>query len=292
MKESDRVMPVRKRTALVDQRISRSRLSGEGLTERAQQLHQAPRPTSPNPSPVPEPTPAATIAKAPEVVAAAASAVVTPLALALGLGMPVMKEPTDDEDDVPSPRSGSVNILPPTPEPPRAPATEEGRVPDQPVPEAQDDEVLSPTAAILDQMESTGGTGEDSAIGSGLGGLRRAASGEASRLRGPRGARGPRPIPGRVPSNAGGSIASLSAVVPKEDENGQEVAKAVPTPTSVTCKFVHLGLPLELIRVAPIGDYAARRGKPSVGAGAVSGLFDSCGDADLGAVWTFYQGIC
>jgi hypothetical protein len=140
-----------------------------------------------------------------------------------------MREPIDDEDDV----SGPVNVIPPTPEPPLSgKAEEDGIVPDQPaVSEDQyvnEDDVLSPTAAILDQMESYAPT-EDTPVVTGTAGLKRAQSGEVSRLRGPRGARGPRPLPGRVPSHSGSaSIVSMGSIIGEAENIEPETGRVNP----------------------------------------------------------------
>ena len=159
---------MRKRTALVDQRISRSQL-GSGAP------------------PVP----------------------------ALGLGAPVMEEP-EEAPPIPKPisaprpvektqerpkkdtRPGPPVDMPSPPDspmegpfiPPAAPE-DDNRKPAF-IPPVEDQEVMSSPVepAIPSPSDATGASG-----------LKRATSGETSRLRGPRGARGPRPAPGRVSSS-------------------------------------------------------------------------------------------
>ena len=92
--ETGRVMPVRKRTTLVDQRISRSRLSSDAdrreLLEHQLTMQKPPRPSSPNTQPT------STSQSAPGPVAAPSRGMSATL---LDLGIPTFKEPEDDDDD-------------------------------------------------------------------------------------------------------------------------------------------------------------------------------------------------
>ncbi len=155
-------MPVRKRTALVDQRVSRSRLGAKAdpreLLEQQHALQNPPRAVSPSP-----------------IMSRLASA------SALGLGMPLRKGLEVQQQAI----EQSVKITPPTPQPPM----EEGRVPDPPDPEIpEDDSITSPTASILESMEMFASSGDaDAPVATGASGLKRATSGEVTRMRGPRG---------------------------------------------------------------------------------------------------------
>lgn len=193
--ESDRVMPVRKRTVLVDQRISRSRLSAETdpreLVEHQHALQNPPRVVSPSPT-----------------MTRMASATT------LGLGIPLSKQREPEKEAF---AESSVKVTPPTPQPP---AAEVEKVPDVPVPTfPEDDSITSPTASILDHMEMLNSPNDgDATVNTNTTALTRATSGEVTRMRGPRGerclrqtleplrrvlgARGPRPAPGRVPSQS------------------------------------------------------------------------------------------
>ncbi|KAK4684344.1 hypothetical protein P7C73_g5840, partial [Tremellales sp. Uapishka_1] len=190
-KDVDRVMPVRKRTALVDQRISRSRLSYE---------------------------------QDPQEV----------LASGLGTSRPVIEEPEPVEQGKRKEKEKEmVNVVPPTPEQP------------------SDERMVESPVVPMD------------GAGDGATGLKRAASGETSRLRGPRGARGPRPAPGRIVSHSNapsmGSIASSPT----------DPAIQTPAPAAADIKS-----PKEDVRPPPSlgavdpSDYAPRRGKGGASAGA------------------------
>ena len=188
--ESDRPMPVRKRTALVDQRISRSRLSGGGVDAHemleAQYTSQK-RASSPTPDAKPSPAIVTSSSGPPQLGNSI-----------LGLGEPVA--PPRGVEDIKTPINEvneSIKLIPPTPA-----QHEEPVIPEQPQAPAahEDDGVESPTAAYLQSMEA--GPGEEP-IATGGASVKRATSGEVSRLRGPRGARGPRPAPGRTTSHSG-----------------------------------------------------------------------------------------
>ncbi len=76
-------------------------------------------------------------------------------------------------------------MTPPTPQPP---GQEQGKLPDPLVPFLpEDDSITSPTASILESMETESSEG-DAAVASGASALKRASSGEVTRsMRGPRG---------------------------------------------------------------------------------------------------------
>ncbi|WRT69442.1 uncharacterized protein IL334_006428 [Kwoniella shivajii] len=229
-KESDRVMPIRKRTALVDQRISRSSLSGETDPQHLLELQHAMQHPQRAISPIPVKQ-----ENAPPQIAST-----------LGFGPPL-----EDLKPKESPKpQEEVKVVPPTPSPKpeenqedkpptfkepeydsRPTTPTEGFVPPAqttsynpltshtrsstptesfippPVSQAQVTESRAPTPS---GRESTVTEDEVIAGGAGSGGLKRATSGETSRLRGPRGARGPRPAGARVPSHTGApSITSI-----------------------------------------------------------------------------------
>ncbi|KAK8849456.1 hypothetical protein IAR55_004789 [Kwoniella newhampshirensis] len=206
-KDADRVMPVRKRTALVDQRISRSSLGSEADPQHLLELQHAKQHPQRGLSPV-----------------AAAPAPSTGLDFGPSLDeikKMVSREPED-----------AVKVVPPTPEPKtvrvdeKMPAFERSR-PSSVISEAPSRSTApSPTPSSTTKEDEAPGDGPfksvegqaiaasegDAAIGGGAAALKRGASGEASRLRGPRGARGPRPAPGRAPSHAANaSIASVGS---------------------------------------------------------------------------------
>jgi hypothetical protein len=182
------VMPVRKRTALVDQRISRSRLSSEtspqDLLEAQHALTNPRRPVSPIPenkalpSVVPEPAPQG------------------PSVNALGLGDPSRTEV--DEPQSLSNQETPVSSKPSAPpiEPP-IPVSSTHPDPNAPPsfaePNDSDNEDLGDVAsATMQYLASVDDAAEDqpvtgSTASSGIAGLKRAGSGETSRLRGPRG---------------------------------------------------------------------------------------------------------
>lgn len=191
-KESDRIMPLRKRTALVDQRISRSRLSDEQdprLIFEQQIAHREPIPV--DSAPVPPDVPST----GPAPLDAAEESIVSPA------GPSDDNATAKDNNDENSPTE-------------------------------------STTASILDSFDPPT---EDQPVASGTG-LKRNTSAEVSRLRGPRGARGPRPAPTRV----------VSTTAPEEP---------LPTPTERSGG------------VGVAGDYAPKRGKGATSAGAVRRTF-------------------
>lgn len=231
-KEADRVMPIRKRTALVDQRISRSRLSGEtnvhDLLE-AQHAKQNPKLRNAVPEQEDEKTGSEASGSAPAPPASGplttAVQAIQSAAGAMGLAEPVrpadgpprFQEPIED-DEMPSRQGAPHSSLPPAaasaPATASAPNNEQhsvgksapvgssggvrgpGAPPSFVDPDSSDreedgkdaDDAASATASYLSSMEQTA---EDAPIAGvaavGSGGLRRAGSGEATRLRGPRG---------------------------------------------------------------------------------------------------------
>lgn len=213
--EADRVMPVRKRTALVDQRISRSRLGSEQdaqvLLERQHQLQNPPKQLSPSVPPVPlpkseadlktqstamsssQPAPPPAAPHVPALVPAASAAPALAPALGLPAGIPTFAEPQDDDDDEETGPARGVNVVPPTPE--ISQREEEFFTPSAQIPDpidtsparstgAPDDgDPGSATLSYLDSLEIK----EDSPVSPTSAGLKRATSGEVSRMRGPRG---------------------------------------------------------------------------------------------------------
>jgi hypothetical protein len=288
-KEVDRVMPIRKRTALVDQRISRSSLPEEADPQRlleAQHLAQHPRARSPSP-PIPgnttkEPATSAssrTVTPTPAPAPAPASAadlglgrpvmlepkdddgsddeVPHPQGVTAGMGIPIMQEPRDDSDDD-APREERINVVPPTPE-----MSGSTRVPDSSVLDQGED--ASATADILESMQGSLAADGDVAVSSGnSSNLKRATSGEASRLRGPRGARGPRPAPGRVPSHTQGTMGGMTAVDSPADAAETSGAGAGGSGSGRSSPASQGGT----------AGYAPKRGQGATTAGAVSGDHD------------------
>ncbi|KAL7424901.1 Rho-GTPase-activating protein 8 [Cryptotrichosporon argae] len=186
-KEADRIMPVRKRTALVDQRMSRSKLEHD-LAEADEQPHTSAK------------TQAAALALFNAGFADVSPVVTTDHLAALGLG--------------PAPSSDGVKVVPPTPE-----ANEKtGNGIDRPA--------LATTGHSAPATRSATPVKDDEVLGAGAAGVKRATSSEASRLRGPRSARGPRPAGGRAPSHGGGSISITSSLGKDEDGPGSERPKS------------------------------------------------------------------
>lgn len=220
-KESDRVMPLRKRTALVDQRISRSRLSEEQdpriIFE--QQVLQTIRPEGP----------------------------------ALGLTKNVMEEPADVHTAQELNTQGST----PEEESDSAPQSAEHNEASRSVAKV---DTGSATASNLDTIEPAS---DDQPVAMGVG-LKRNTSAEVSRLRGPRGARGPRPAPARVVSStAAAPLGDDVTAAPSQEERSGGVG--------VT------------------GDYTPRRGKGATAAGAVS---DTTRQILTAVVWSWQQRKC
>ena len=248
--EAERPMPVRKRTALVDQRLSRTQvgqLGEEGAKGVREQQYASPHKLPPFSAsalglgaPVSEAPPSASVPTATQSVQTSNPPEVS--------GRPQFAQPKDDdangpphfvepidtgddrpphfvdpEDDEDTPTRSRFHVVPATPEIPQ----EDGRGTDgSNTPTPADD---SATASILQGME-----GNDETAMSGAAGLKRAGSGEATRLRGPRGesseacnpaktngagARGPRPAPARVSSHSRGTSSVSQAVAQFENSN-------------------------------------------------------------------------
>lgn len=133
-------------------------------------------------------------------------------------GPPEMRPPADSDDE-----DGPITVVPPTPQPKQAGRmeTNHGNEPE---------EMGSPTADILESMQSTLAADDEAPLSLGAASVKRATSGEAvaasSRLRGPRGARGPRPAPGRVPSHSAqpsiGALSALEGGHDSQDEGGRQ----------------------------------------------------------------------
>jgi hypothetical protein len=192
--EKERVMPVRKRTALVDQRISRSRLSSEtnpqDLLEAQHALTNPRRPISPIPENKSLPTPAS------EPAAAQG-----PSVSALGLGDPSRTEFDEpqslsgqDTPVEPKPAASVPPLEPPIPVSSTHPNMDPNAPPSFAEPNDSDNEgdLEDAASATMQYLASVDNAPEDqpvtgSTAGSGVSGLKRAGSGEASRLRGPRG---------------------------------------------------------------------------------------------------------
>jgi hypothetical protein len=177
-------MPVRKRTALVDQRISRSRLSGEtnpqDLLEAQHALTNPRRPISPIPENkvLPDPSPSVN---------------------ALGLGDPAKTE-IDQPQSLAQETETPIETRPADTIPPLAtpvPAMPSGDAPPSfAEPNDSGDEgdggFEDAASATMQYLASVGDAPEDQPVAgatanTGVSGLKRAGSGETSRLRGPRG---------------------------------------------------------------------------------------------------------
>lgn len=196
--QADRVLPYRKRTALVDQRISRSDLARdvdpqELLAQQAQQKRgslgspvKATMPAVEIPSLEPEgeefKTPLGTPAVEPS----------SPLAAAAPSVPPTIPSSAPVASPVASPVSPITAPSVPVESPVEPPAPTSGRT--------------TPSRSSVHSVQA------DDVIAPG-GGLKRNTSSEASRLRGPKGARGPRPAPGH---GQRGSVSKIAA----QFENG------------------------------------------------------------------------
>jgi hypothetical protein len=178
-------MPIRKRTALVDQRISRSRLSGEtnpqDLLEAQHALTNPRRPISPIPENKVLP-------------------VSSPTVNALGLGDPGRTEVDKPQSLATQETETPIDMRPsdgiPPVAAPAAPTPDRDAPPSFAEPNDSGDEgeggFEDAASATMQYLASVGDAPEDQPIsgatsGSGVTGLKRAGSGETSRLRGPRG---------------------------------------------------------------------------------------------------------
>lgn len=200
--QADRVLPYRKRTALVDERISRSDLSKdfdpqELLAQQNKQKHSsqegglAPVLSSPETSQIE--IPKRESSAMPEVALAADNVpVASPLATT---------SPLADDFKTPlntPPNEPLANPIATTP----APAAESSIEPVAPTASGRTTPSRSSVHSVVDEAFSAPGTG-----------LKRNTSSETSRLRGPKGARGPRPAPGH---SSRGSVSKIAA----QFENG------------------------------------------------------------------------
>lgn len=304
-------MPIRKRTALVDQRISRSQLDGASDPQQLLELQHAlanPSKTASAPSSiersnmlglgastVEEPVQQKERAEAPKTADPAVPPQTQPILQpppseeaptfqrSVSPEEPIFERPVSPEeppferpvspDEPPFERPVSPDEPPfkrpvSPDEPPFQPPIDRSRGSDRvasPAPSIpssfrdrprsgaatpREDDIDSSTASILDSMDQSAPADEQPLSG-GLGGLKRNTSAEVSRLRGPRGARGPRPAPGRVMSGQG-IPPSASAPEPQPEATPAENERSG-----------GVGVP---------GDYAPRRGKGATSAGAVSDL--------------------
>lgn len=186
-------MPVRKRTALVDQRISRSRLSAETSPQELLEAQHALTNPRRAISPIPEGRP----------VEAPSQPQQQHTVSALGLGDPLKTEV--DEPQSLSTQESSIKVQPPTPTPAPVPSRHEPIEPDPNAPpsfaepddsdnegEGEGNSFENDASATMQYLASVDDAPEDQPItgaaqGISAAGLKRAGSGEASRLRGPRG---------------------------------------------------------------------------------------------------------
>ncbi|WVQ79532.1 hypothetical protein IAT38_001631 [Cryptococcus sp. DSM 104549] len=279
-KESERIMPVRKRTQLVDQRVSRSSLGSDQDPQHLMELQRAQIQRGASPAPpsagkrdsaqsavgkresiqsarsarsITSPPPSAS-APAPALAPASQAAPVqTPKpvpagsASALGFGPPPdlkMAEPADSDEDEPFVPPGGASQAAPAPAPAIAPTRtslydDKPKLPELGAPAeavAPLSGTATPTPASTAAAATAGGKkegeqveGENGVIAEGAAGLKRGVSGEQSRLRGPRGARGPRPAGGRTTSHA--ASASVSTVGGAGDARPSSPAGSITSPT-------------------------------------------------------------
>ncbi|TFK51765.1 hypothetical protein OE88DRAFT_1658375 [Heliocybe sulcata] len=229
-RESERKIPLRKRTAPMDMRMSRSRISVSAsasellaVQERAKKQGEPLPPVpgadkSPAPPPAPEPQskPAAPESIAPSETSHESASINTAETAATTVEdpdvppRPAFKEPPPEDDDLP-PRP---NFKEPPPEddevPPRPNFTEPPPEDDEKVPSAAVIDATSPTKASSPQIPSPASGGrspshtsraaspEDQPLTTGKASLSRNTSNDASRVRGPRSTRGPRTQGGSV----------------------------------------------------------------------------------------------
>lgn len=228
-RESERKIPLRKRTAPIDMRMSRSRISVSGnaseLLQRAKKQAEAlpavpPVEKAASPPPVPEPiskpvAPPSVPVPAPSDTSETASTV-TAETHATSVEEPDVpprpnfKEPPPEDDDLP-PRP---NFKEPPPEddevPPRPNFADPPPEDEEKVPSAAVIDATSPTKPASPQipspdretppMTSRTASPEDQPINGGKVSLSRTTSSDASRVRGPRTSRGPRTQGGNVSS--------------------------------------------------------------------------------------------
>lgn len=261
--ETDRPMPVKKRTALIDQRVSRSSLGKDVDPQHLLELQRAQmRATSPASKggkdlpPIQQPQAAPTTPSPAPALAATADSATNPVS-ALGFGPAIEtkkgeEEAGSDEDEpfvppsdtqpntsTPTPplashrssvhsvhsvratRSEGKTDLAPAVAPPAAssrttspiaPAATSVSKDTKQVQESEQATAAAPAPADGDIVISSGGS---------TAGLKRGVSGESSRLRGPRAARGPRPVPGRAAAHG------PSTSVSERPESPQSITSSV-----------------------------------------------------------------
>lgn len=281
-------MPVKKRTALVDQRVSRSSLGKDVDPQHLLELQRAQmRATSPSSKggkdlpPIQQPQVVPTTPSPAPALAATADSTVNPVS-ALGFGPAIEtkkgeEEAGSDEDEPFIPPSDTQpNTCTPTPPPVshrssvhsvhsvRA-ARSEGKTDLAPVATSRTTSPISPAATSVSKdtkqiqqgEQAPGGADGDIVISSGgsAGGLKRGVSGESSRLRGPRAARGPRPAPGR----AGAHGPSTTSVSERPES---------PSPQSIITSSVGQGEVLGRVKSRPTSIHAgAETSRPGTPAG-------------------------
>lgn len=197
--QAERVMPYRKRTVLVDQRISRSDLARDFDPQEllAQQAKRASLDGRRSPT------------KAP-AVEIPVPAVAEPEALPVSPAGDEFKTPLGTPAAEPA---NPVPVVAATPPPAPAPAVP-AAVPAETSP--VDAPASGRTTPSRSSVHSATGPAPDEVIAPAAGGLKRNTSSEASRLRGPKGARGPRPAPGHAGHSQRGSVSKIAA----QFENG------------------------------------------------------------------------
>ncbi|WVR08274.1 hypothetical protein IAU60_005321 [Kwoniella sp. DSM 27419] len=273
-RDADRVMPIRKRTALVDQRISRSSLGSEKdpqqLLEQQHAMQHPARATTPTPT-------------------GSGGRADPPQLSSLGFGPPLedfKQTKTDDGDDEREPA-----FVPPTDDQPphfvepkdsrSSTPTGDFRPPSVIPPNSTDSRSSTPTEGFVPPTDAASPRGDtppppktheqaviaadDAIIASGPGGLKRAGSGEVSRLRGPRGARGPRPAGGRVPSHT--ATPSLGSIITSYAEETPAAPSGESQPQSAGS-----GSGSILSRSRPTSPPVGAAGQPLSAGGADGGL--------------------
>ncbi|KAF7309694.1 hypothetical protein MIND_00340900 [Mycena indigotica] len=204
-RESERKVPLRKRTAPIDMRLSRSRISVGADTKQLLAAQQSrlyrhllwPNPPPPPPPPILAPTPFVAPPPPPVIAPTPFVPPPPPPALPTVTDRPVFKEPppeTDDDDLPPrpsfkEPRPSSPDATPPRPKFVDPPA-----------------EPMSPTRGVASPRSGSPAIEDQNKTS-----LSRSSSGQA--VRGPRGARGPRP-----PSS--GSVSSIVSNLNRKNSIG------------------------------------------------------------------------
>lgn len=268
--ETDRPMPVKKRTVLVDQRVSRSSLGKDVDPQHLLELQRAQmRATSPASKggkdlpPIQQPQVVPTTPSPAPALAATADSAANPVS-ALGFGPAIEtkkgeEEAGSDEDEPFIPPSDTQPNTS-TPTPPLAShqssvhsvhsvraTRSEGKTDLAPVATSRTTSPISPAATSVSKdtkqvQESEHGPGRadgDIVISSGgsAAGLKRGVSGESSRLRGPRAARGPRPAPGRAAAHGPSTSVSERPESPQSITSsvgqGEVLGRVKSRPTSV-----------------------------------------------------------